>query len=494
MSTDRLRRSCRGLRTVSVLMALRTSDEFREGLRDGRRVIYRGEIVADVVTEPELRPAVDHSAICYDVSYDPELRDLAVDVEAGEEFSAYFRLPRSVADLQHRGRLIETTARLAGGIIVLKEVGSDALFALLRTLEGPGLQRARAYYEACRRDDLALAVAQTDVKGDRSLAPHEQADPDLYLHVVDEDTDTITVRGAKVHTSFTPNADELIVLPTRAMRPESNDYAVSFAIPVDTPGLTLYASSYSAGDAGRNEFEFPLSSRHKMLETLTVFDDVVVPKDRVFLLREPDRAGDLALAFVDYHRFTAISYKLPLLDVLVGAAMEIADMNGISRASHVRDKLGHLVSYAETVRGLRDLAALRARAGDNGVWLPDPLIVNMAKYAFAHGYFDAVARLIDLAGGLLITAPGGEDWENPAVRPVLEKYLAAAAPAEERLRLLHLISDLTARDFGGYQAVLAAHAEGSLEAEKMMILRSYDSERARTYARSLAGLGAPIAV
>jgi aromatic ring hydroxylase len=225
-----------------------------------------------------------------------------------------------------------------------------------------------------------------------------------------------------------------------------------------------------------------------MLESLTVFDDVVVPKQRVFLLREAEQAGALATAFVDYHRFTAISYKLPLLDTFVGAAIEIAEMNGISRASHVREKLGQLVAYAETVRGLRDLAALRARAGANGVWLPDPLIVNMAKYAFAHGFHEATARLIDLAGGLLVTGPGQEDWEDPDVRPVLEKYLAAAAPAHERLPMLNLIADLTARDFGGYQAVLAGHAEGSLEAEKMMMLRSYDGGRARRYARRLAGL------
>jgi aromatic ring hydroxylase len=469
-----------------ALVALRTSDEFRAGLRDRRRVIYRGSDVEDVVAHPEMRQAVDHSAICFDVSFDDRHRHLAVDPDG--EHSAYFRVPRSRADLEHRGRLIEVTSALGGATIVLKEVGSDALFALLRALKGDALERARAYHAYCRGADLAVAVAQTDVKGDRSLGPHEQDDPDLYLHVVDEDVASITVRGAKVHTSFTANADELIVLPTRAMGPDARDYAVSFAIPIATPGLELYVSPYSSGDADRNAFEFPLSSRHKLLESLTVFNDVVVPKDRVFLLRDAARAGALATAFVDYHRFTAISYKLPLLDTFVGAAMEVAEMNGIARASHAREKIGQLVAYAETVRGLRDLAAVRAREGANGLWLPDPLVVNMAKYAFAHGYREATGRLIDLAGGLLVTGPGGDDWDNPAVRPVFEKYLAAAAPAEPRLRMLNLIGDLTARDFGGYQAVLAAHAEGSLEAEKMMMLKAYDPGRARALARRLAGL------
>jgi 4-hydroxybutyryl-CoA dehydratase / vinylacetyl-CoA-Delta-isomerase len=465
---------------------IRTADAYRAGLSDGRRVFYRGAAVKDVVADPELRVAVDHSAIAFDLAHDldPTIRRLAVDVVDGEECSAFYAVPRSAEDLTRRSRLIETAARRGSGMIVLKEVGSDALFGLLRSLHGPGLERAAAFHRRCQQYDLAVAVAQTDVKGDRSLPPHRQPDPDHYVHIVDEDSDSIVVRGAKCHTSVTPNADELVVLPTRAMIGDDADYAVSFAVPIDTPGLSMYVSSYSAGE--RNPFEFPISSQHKMLETLTVFDDVIVPKERVFLCREPEQAGPLALAFVDYHRFTAISYKLPLLDLLVGAATLVAEANGIGRAGHVRDKLAQLIAYAETVRGLSQLAASRAEVDDRGMARPDPLTVNMAKYTFAHGFSDAVARLIDLAGGLLVTGPGGEDWDNPEIRPVLEKYFAAAVPAEERLRIIHLISDLTARDFGGYHAVLAAHAEGSLEAEKLQLLRSYDAGPAAAYARELA--------
>jgi aromatic ring hydroxylase len=208
-----------------------------------------------------------------------------------------------------------------------------------------------------------------------------------------------------------------------------------------------------------------------------------VPRDRVFLEREPQAAGQLALSFVDYHRFTAINYKQPLLDLIVGSAHLISEANGISKAGHVRDKLAKLVIWAETVRGLRDLAATRAFEGDQGVWLPDPLSVNIAKYTFAHGYHDAVAMLIDLAGGLLVTGPGGDDWENEQIRAVLEKYYSAAVPASDRLRLLQLIADLTTKEYGGYQSVLATHAEGSIEAEKMQIGRSYDRGRATTYVK-----------
>jgi aromatic ring hydroxylase len=112
----------------------------------------------------------------------------------------------------------------------------------------------------------------------------------------------------------------------------------------------------------------------------------------------------------------------------------------------------------------------------------------MAKYHFAHGFSQATSHLIDLAGGLLITGPGGGDWDNPQVRSVLEKYYAGAMPGEARLRIANFVADLTAGLYGGYQRVLATHAEGSFEAEKLQILRSFDSTRATGYVRHLAGI------
>ena len=351
---------------------------------------------------------------------------VAKDPETGEDASAYYRIPRNAEDLLARSKLIETVTAAGGTMVTLiKEIGSDALLALQRTVEGEELERVRRFYRHCAENDLAVCVAQTDAKGDRSKGPAQQDDPDLYLRVVSSDSEGIVVRGAKVHTSVSVNSDEIIVLPTRAMGPDDADYAVSFAVPVATKGVKLYVSAYGAGD--RNSFEFPLSSRHKMLETLTVFDDVFVPWERVFVCRQPDKAGPLALTFVEYHRFTAVSYKLPLVDAMVGAAGVIAEMNGVIRAGHIRDKLTHLITYAETVRALTEMAALRFRTGAHGIAYPDPMTTNMAKYTFATNYHHAIELVQDCAGGLLVTGPGGEDWENPEIRSVLEKYFRAAS-------------------------------------------------------------------
>jgi len=470
-------------------MALLTRDEYLASLRDGRRVMYRGRRIDDVTAEPELRIGAELGALDYALQADPRHRDVAVttDPETGAAHSALYKIPRDAADLLARSALIDLGTDHAGLIPpLIKEIGTDALFALQRVLGGEALERARAFYRHCRDGDLAVAVAQTDVKGDRAKGPHQQDDPDVYLHVVEQNERGIVVRGAKAHTSASANAHEIIVLPTRAMGPDDGAYAVSFAIPVDTPGLTLYVSPFSGGE--RNDFEFPLSARAKMLESLTVFDDVLVPWERVFVCGEPALAGPLALTFVEYHRFTAVSYKLPLLDAFVGSAATIAEMNGVGRAGHIRDKLAQLITYAETVRGLTELAAIRARIGEHGIAYPDPMTTNMAKYTFARGYHQAAALVQECAGGLLVTGPGLADWESPEIRPVLEKYWKAAVPAEPRLRMMNLIADITARDFGGYHAVLAVHAEGSVEAEKMQILRSYDSRRALARTRRFAGI------
>jgi 4-hydroxybutyryl-CoA dehydratase/vinylacetyl-CoA-Delta-isomerase len=173
---------------------------------------------------------------------------------------------------------------------------------------------------------------------------------------------------------------------------------------------------------------------------------------------------------------------------MVGAAAQIAEMNGTIKAGHVRDKLTHLIAYAETVRGLTEMAAHRTRVGAHDIAYPDPMTTNLAKYTFASNYHHHVELLQDVAGGLLVTGPSGDDWDSPDVRPLLEKYFVAAGPAEPRLRMMHLISDLTARDLGGWHAVLAVHAEGSIEAEKMQIFRSYDGRNAISLARKLAKL------
>jgi 4-hydroxybutyryl-CoA dehydratase / vinylacetyl-CoA-Delta-isomerase len=477
-------------------MGLRTPQEYIDGLRDDRTVYFRGEKVPDVTEHTVIKKAVQHACVDFEMAEDPDSRDLAVVADEGDLYSRYFKVPGSNEDLSLRSNLIEaSTARGKTLVPLVKEIGSDAMFALLRVsrtmdqqLETEYHRRVQDFYQHCKDGDLTISVAQTDTKGDRSAGPTRQEHPDYYVHVVDRNDEGIVVRGAKIHTSCTTNVDEVIVLPTRAMSEGDADYAVAFAIPANTPGLTLVASPY--GSSPKSEFDAPLSADRKMMETITIFDDVFVPWDRVFMDGEHQFCGPLALGFVEYHRFTAISYKLPLVDALVGSAQLMADMNGIARAAHVREKYVWLIGYAETLRALTDMAAIRGVPDENGIFAPDAMTTNMAKYHFAHNYHEALQHVQDIAGGMLVTGPGVEDFASDDTGDLLRRYLGGKAgiDGETRTRAMNMVSDLTTGDFGGYHAVLAIHAEGSLEAEKLMISRAYDGSKSLAYARQIAGL------
>jgi aromatic ring hydroxylase len=479
-------------------MATRSKAAYLESLRDGRTVYYKGERVPDVTTHPVLHTSVEHAALEFEITESPRYRDLMTYTPAGsqERCSRYFKIPENAEDLLRRREMIDLGAREgATFFLIVKEIGTDCLFALdlisqrVDAKHGTHYhERVLRYYEYCREHDLAMALAQTDVKGDRSLHPHAQEHPDYYVRIVEERPDGIVVRGAKAHTTDTICANELLVIPTRTLGPEDQEYAVAFAIPIDTPGLKLIVSPFSHTD--HNTFHHPVSARHHLVESLTVFDDVFVPWERVFLAGEWDFAGPLALTFVQFHRFTAVSYKAPLLDFLVGAAELVAEANGIRRAGHVREKIVKLIAYAETVRALTKAAAWECKMVDGRIAVPDPVITNMAKWYFANNFHQHVAYLQDIAGGLLVTGPSEQDLRNPETAGYITKYLGGkkGIPTEDRLKLFNLIRDLTASDIGGYNEILSIHAEGSLEAQKLTIAMEYDTRPSVEFVKGLIGL------
>lgn len=476
--------------TLATNYRIRSAQEYEESLRDGRSVFYRGEAVEDVTRHPVFANAVKHASLDYQLmAEDSPHRDLAVGPDGASRF---FQLPRSSEDLLTRSKLIEAGTRVGKTLVVLiREIGTDALFALTAAsgaLGEPYASRIADFYEHCREKDLGIAVAQTDPKGDRLLRPSEQPDPESYLRIVERRPDGIVVRGAKLHTSLTVNANELIVLPTRAMTEADADYAVSFAIPLNTPGLRLVASPFLPTSDLRTE-EHPLAADRKLVETMTVFEDVFVPDERVFMAGEWQHTGDLVHKFVDFHRFTAISYKLPLVDALVGAALLAAEANGVQNAPQVRDKLSWLISYAETLRALTHYSAHKVRRV-SGLAVPDTQLVNIAKLWFANNLHTAFQYVQDIAGGLSVTYPAVEDLSHPEYGEALKRYLAGADgwSGEDRFKVMTLVGDLTSGEYAGYQIVLAIHAEGTLEHEKLTILQQHDKDASKSYARWLAGL------
>ncbi len=476
-------------------MALKTVEQYFESLRDGRIVYVNGKRVADVTADPILKVGAQHCSLDYSLAHDPQNKELCVSKSeiTGNEISRMYHIPRTPQDLLARFRCIDFgTSKGHGIVLFIKEIGTDVLFTWMRHCKvmdrklGTGyFERVMKYWEYCSENDLALVGAVTDVKGDRSKRPSEQTDPDMYVRIVEKRSDGIVVRGAKAHTTAGPYCNEILVSPTRAFGPGDEPYAVAFGIPADTKGVTLMARPMQKKDV----WEYPQSGKNVLSETTTIFDDVFVPWERVFMCGEYEYAGDMANTFATWHRFTAVAYKGPVADLLLGSAQLIAEYNGVSKAKHVRDKIGELVAYVTSIRVFGREAALEAQLIEN-IASPHRLIVNLGKHYFAENYHQMVKHVQEIGGGAIVTAPGLEDWNNPELRPYVEKYYKGVdgVPTEDRLKALNLIKDVTASDEGGVWLVATLHGEGSLEAQRIVTYREANLKQYVDYAKQVAGI------
>jgi len=480
---------------------MRSAKEYLGSLADGREVYYRGKRVRDVTKHPYLSLAAEHAAMLYRLQRDPNFKPSLMTVVDGHKISTFYKLCRTPQDLLTRSRLIEETTRAGSGVFnIVQAIGSDAIMALMivsKSLDArdPGkgyFQRVSKFHEYVAKNDLALAVGQTDVKGDRMLRPSEQVDKDLYLHVTKSTEKGIVVRGAKAHTTQAIVSDEVVVLPTRAMTDADKDYAVAFSVPTNTRGLKLIARPLVEAESAKTPEEGMMSAKNIEVESLTIFDDVFVPIDRVFLLREWEAAGILANLFGLYHRFTALSYRQVIAETLLGAAKMIAEQNGTDSASHVREKLAHLVMYREQSRMAIRLAALDAVKDEmTGIVYPNSLWANIGKLQSNTQYMSSVQNLVDIAGGLISTMPSPEDYARKDIGPLMKKYLAGNAKmsAEERMHLFRLIRELTGT-MGGVLGPAMIHAEGSIAASLIALSREYDFGSSRALIRDIIRKGA----
>jgi 4-hydroxybutyryl-CoA dehydratase/vinylacetyl-CoA-Delta-isomerase len=304
---------------------------------------------------------------------------------------------------------------------------------------------------------------------------------------VDKNKDGIVVKGAKIHITSAPAANEIIVVPTRQMRESEADYAVSFAVPANSKGITFICR---AGRGQWSEHEFHSNNPvRELTEAMIVFDNVFVPWERVFMCGEWQFSMLLAYTFATFHRFTAISYKVPSVEVMAGCAVALAEYNGLEKVAHIRDKLADIAAYVETLRALTNAAAKDpVMYGDIAV--PNPLIANMAKLHFASKYHEFVKLIQDIAGGLLATSPDRKDWENPDIHDYLEHYLGGSAKfsTEDRLKMIAAAQRMVCSHESSFHEVTTVHAEGSMAAQKMLILFESPLKRYKEMAKRAAGV------
>jgi aromatic ring hydroxylase len=475
-------------------LGLKTKAEYIESLKKQKPVIYMyGEKIEDRVDHPLIKPEVEVGGLTYEIAHNPKYRDLATAKShlTGEVINRFNHIHQNTDDLMKKVRLTRLLARYC--ICLQRCMGWDALntlsiitYEIDRKYKTNYYERFVNYLKYVQKEDLFLTCAMTDVKGDRSLRPADQQDKDMYVHIVEKRENGIVVRGAKAHTTAALISHEIVVMPTRAMREKDKDYAVAFAIPVDTPGLKFIARSTVPREM--RELDAPFRTKWGVTETLTIFDDVFVPWERVFMCGEWEFAGLAAELFASYHRFSYCGCKAGAGDVLMGTAALLAEYNGVEHADHIQSKLTDMACTAEIIYACGLAAAVRGRPMGPGTYVPDVTYSNIGKYVSGTHIYEEFLRVHDIGGGIICTCPSERDYLNPETKPYIEKYLKGKVgiPTEHRIRAIKLAEDLTVHGFAGWIMVASCHGGGSPEAQKLTIYRTYDWQRRKQIAKVLA--------
>jgi 4-hydroxybutyryl-CoA dehydratase/vinylacetyl-CoA-Delta-isomerase len=350
------------------------------------------------------------------------------------------------------------------------------------------VERIGAYVDQAQKDDVRIVECITDAKGDRSLPPAKQADPDAYVRVVGRKPGGVVIRGAKLHISGASYAHDLMTIPTKSMKAGEEAYAIACMVPVASPGVRIVNTTYAPRHGDLRSF--PISSRHHMPEGFVIFDDVFVPEERVFLDGETRYAAVFAHSLGLWERLGGLSAFVEEADQLVGFAQLIAEANGLASEPHIREKISEMIIHATILRGGLEAAVSNCHMTPEGAAYPDELYTNAAKYYGAANYNLMVRHLHDIAGGSVLTAPGMADLENAEVGPLIRKYMSTGPGVDGayRTRLFHAIRDLTADALGGWKAVTNIQAGGGLYAQRIVTRKFYDLAGAKRKALAHAGI------
>jgi 4-hydroxybutyryl-CoA dehydratase/vinylacetyl-CoA-Delta-isomerase len=486
-------------RLVKEGFTMMTGAQYIDSLRHLKtEVHFMGERLGDVVDHPAIRPHVNAAALTYDLAHDAEHGALATAVShlTGRPINRFTHVPQNADDLVKKVRMMRVAGRLTGTCFQ-RCVGLDALVTLNsvtweidRQKGTPYHARFRAFLVATQDADLMSDGAMTDPKGDRSRRPHEQHDPDLFVRVVERRPDGIVVRGAKMHQTGAVNSHQFIVLPGQALGPEDADYAVAFAVPADAPGL-IQVFGRQVNDSRKWEGVIDQGNATYGVvggEALVIFDDVFVPWERVFMCGESEFAGLLVERFTGYHRQNYGGCKSGALDVLVGATLALAEVQGTAKASHVRDKLAEMAHLVETMYSGALACSHEGACLPCGTAFVDPVLANTAKLNTARFYPEVTRLAQDIAGGFLATMPSERELTNPRVAGFVRKFFQTRpdVPAEDRLRLGRLVENMT----GATPIVECMHGAGSPQAQKVVVQRLVDWKLRKGLAGRIAGTSA----
>lgn len=469
-------------------MNLMNGMEYIESLREyNPDVQVKGVKVTSVADEPLLKPGVNAIAATYELAQIDKHKDIMrATLENGKQVNRMNALDFSKDDLLKKLEATRLICKWTGcGQRYLMHDALSALAEITAMIDAENktdyFSVLENYLDHVQKNDLTCGVAVTDPKGDRSKRPHEQANPNLYVRIVEQNHKGIVVSGAKANITGAPYTHELIVLPTRAMQKEDHEYALSFAVPIDAPGLKMIAKP-----AGRpNDPEAVFSSNYGQSTALVIFNDVFIPWDKVFLCGEWRYSGKLAESFANHHRQSCIGARAGLGDMIIGASAIMAEYNGTphDEVSHIRRNMAELIRITEGFYATGIAASVHGYRTIAGNYVPDPVQSNIGKWKLAEQVYDIFKIAHDISGGIIITAPTAEDVELEESGHLINEYLSGkhGVSGKERIHMARFIEDLTASKEGGFYSLISLHGGGSPEAMRMSTVRNYDFEEQKEH-------------
>jgi aromatic ring hydroxylase len=485
---------------------MRTKQQYIEGLRKMRRNIYVNGDKIDRTDELQ-ESTLNTIGLTFDYACNPDYAGLCTATShlTGETINRFTHIHQNKEDLHKKQDMTRALCQIAGGCIQ-RCMGVDASNAIYNISfeadkENEG---ATQYHENFKKwlrrfqsEDLVGCCAQTDVKGDRMKRPSQQVDPDMYVHVVERKSDGIVVRGAKVHNSEASVADEILVVPTRALLAEEKDYAVAFAVPADWEGVKQVVSVHNL----RERKYFKRGFTPGATDSYTIFDDAFIPWERVFLCGEAVHGGVCALLFALFHRHSYSGCKPAFGDLVLGTAALAAEYNGIAKAGHVRDKLAEIIRVAELGYAAGFTASELGRPEvyvpgmgflpyGPGSYIPHSIYANVGRCLTGEAVFREAEIICDISGGMPATFPYEEDFVNPETRDLLNKYITRnpEIPPEDAAQLWRFIGDSQVSSTAGVHLYGAYHGGGSPVMESIAITTQYDIESRKKMVKRLAGI------
>jgi 4-hydroxybutyryl-CoA dehydratase/vinylacetyl-CoA-Delta-isomerase len=476
-------------------MGLKTKAEYIESIRALKPTAYMfGQRVTNIVDNPRLRAGIEATGATYELAEMAENKDLFVTVSPliNEPVSRFTLPPANVGDLVARVKVNRKTANHVG-TCHQRCTGLDCLSTLAivtydidKKYNTEYYKRFTEFLKRMQREDLTANAGVTDVKGDRSLAPHEQVDKDMFVRVVEKRDDGIVVRGAKAHQTGSLSSHEIIVIPTRAMGKGDADYAVSFAVPSDAPGLihvvgrsSLDMRELDGADCGNVYYS-------KYCPTL-IFDNVFVPWERVFMCGESEFAQDMVVKFSSFHRQSHGGCKSGKIDCMVGCALNLMDYNGTAKAGHLKQKVIDMIHRAETLYACCLASSYEGKKQPSGAYFIDTVLANASKIHEGKEMAEATRLMIDACGGFVADLPSDRDFANPEIGGLLKKYMKGvdSVPVEKRVKMYRLAEKLAMESA---DTISDIHGGGSPEAHRVTIFRETDIESKKKAAKRLAGV------